>query len=151
VAFSFTVTALDVFNNATTGYAGTVHFSSSDAAATLPANTTLTSGAGSFNATLNTVGSQTLTATDTAASSLTGTSNAIAVTATASSHFTLNAPASATAGNAFLLTVTALDPFGNTATGYGGTVAFSTNDGQAALPASSTLAGGTGFFVAPLK
>src|SRR5207248_500259 len=74
-----TVTAQDQFNNAATGYTGTVHFTSSDAAATLPANGTLSAGTGSFSATFATSGSQTLTATDTATSSLTGTSNAIAV------------------------------------------------------------------------
>src|SRR5205809_22373 len=67
-AFSFTVTALDQFNNTATDYAGTVHFTSSDGAAVLPANSTLTSGTGTFSATLNTAGSQTLTATDTAGS-----------------------------------------------------------------------------------
>ena len=41
-AFAFTVTALDQFNNTATSYAGTVHFTSSDGAATLPANSTLT-------------------------------------------------------------------------------------------------------------
>jgi hypothetical protein len=81
-AFNFTVTALDQFNNAATSYGGTVHFTSSDAAATLPADGTLTNGAGTFSATLRTVGSQTLTATDTANGNVTGTSGPIAVTST---------------------------------------------------------------------
>ena len=45
-AFTFTVTAEDPYNNTATGYAGTVHFTSSDAAAVLPANATLTNGSG---------------------------------------------------------------------------------------------------------
>ena len=53
-SFSFTVTALDPFNNVATGYAGTVHFTSSDGAAVLPANSTLTSGVKTFTATLKT-------------------------------------------------------------------------------------------------
>jgi hypothetical protein len=81
-AFNFTVTAQDQFNNTATGYAGTVHFTSSDGAATLPANSTLTNGVGTFSATLRTFGSQTLTATDTLASSITGTSSAVAVAGT---------------------------------------------------------------------
>src|SRR5216684_2213942 len=76
-AFNFTVTALDQFNNTATGYAGTVHFTSSDGAATLPANSTLTNGVGTFSATLKTAGAQTITATDTVTASITGTSNAI--------------------------------------------------------------------------
>src|SRR5262249_48858512 len=78
-AFSFTVTALDAFGNVAGGYAGTGRFTSSDTMATLPANSTLSNGAGTFSATLKTSGNQTITATDTANSALTGTSNPIAV------------------------------------------------------------------------
>src|SRR5205823_6860521 len=78
VAFNFTVTALDQFNNTATAYAGTVHFTSTDGAAVLPANSTLSSGGGTFSATLKTAGNQTIAATDTSNSSITGTSNAIA-------------------------------------------------------------------------
>src|SRR5262249_14481184 len=60
-AFNFTVTALDASNAVVPGYSGTVHFSSSDGNATLPANTTLTNGTGTFSATLGTAGSQTIT------------------------------------------------------------------------------------------
>ncbi|PYU26882.1 MAG: hypothetical protein DMG30_01035 [Acidobacteria bacterium] len=76
-AFNFTVTAKDAFNNTVTGYAGTVHFTSTDSQPVLPANTTLTSGTGTFPATLKTRGSQTITATDTGNATITGTSNAI--------------------------------------------------------------------------
>src|SRR5260221_625724 len=78
-AFNFTVTALDQFNNAATGYGGTVHFTGSDGQAVLPANSTLTSGTGSFSALLRTLGSQTITANDTANGSITGTSNTVTV------------------------------------------------------------------------
>ncbi|BCU78627.1 hypothetical protein llg_33420 [Luteolibacter sp. LG18] len=78
-AFNVTVTALDQFDNTATGYAGTVHFTSSDAPATLPANSTLTNGVGTFSATLKTGGNQTITATDTVAGSITGTSGNILV------------------------------------------------------------------------
>src|SRR5262249_24755763 len=72
-------TALDQFNNTATGYAGTVHFTSSDGMATLPADSSLTAGTGTFNATLKTVGNQTIAATDTANANITGASNAIVV------------------------------------------------------------------------
>src|SRR6185295_7569317 len=52
VAFNFTVTAQDQFNNTATTYGGMVHFTSSDGAAVLPANATLTNGVGTFSATL---------------------------------------------------------------------------------------------------
>ncbi|MFD0894868.1 DUF11 domain-containing protein [Luteolibacter ambystomatis] len=150
-AFNVTVTALDQFNNTATGYAGTVHFTSSDAAATLPADTTLTSGVGTFSATLRTAGSRTITATDTVTGSITGTSASITVNPAAATHYAVSAPGSATAGTAFNVTVTALDQFNNTATGYAGTVHFTSSDAQAVLPANSTLTSGVGTFSATLK
>src|SRR5208282_3285532 len=108
-AFNFTVTALDQNNFTVPGYAGTVHFTSTDPLAVLPANTTLTSGSGTFSVTLKTAGSQTITATDTVTSSLTGTSNTVTVGASTATLFVVPAPASATAGTAFNFTVTAED------------------------------------------
>src|SRR5207249_3571621 len=104
IAFSFTVTAEDQFGNIATSYAGTVHFTSSDTGATLPPNSTLTNGTGTFSATLVTAGSQTITATDTVNSSITGTSGPIAHSAPAATHFVVSAPATATAGTAFSFT-----------------------------------------------
>ena len=46
----------------------------------LPANTTLTNGTGTFSATFNSLGSQTLTATDTVNASITGVSGGTRVT-----------------------------------------------------------------------
>src|SRR5207253_908852 len=145
-AFTVTVTALDAFNNTATGYAGTVHFTSSDGAATLPADSTLVSGVKTFSSavTLKTAGGQTVTATDTISNSITGTSNTVTVSAAAATHYSVSAPGSATAGNSFSFTVTALDAFNNTATGYAGTVHFTSSDGQAVLPANSTLTNGAG-------
>src|SRR6202011_5914177 len=64
-SFNVTVTALDAGGATATGYTGTVHFTSTNGAAVLPANSTLTNGVGTFSITLNTTGSQTVTATDT--------------------------------------------------------------------------------------
>jgi autotransporter-associated beta strand protein len=151
-AFSFTVTALDQFNSVATSYTGTVHFTSTDGQAVLPANSTLTGGTGTFTATLKTAGSQTITGTDTVTASITGTSNTIAVSAAVTGlHYTISVPASATASTAFSFTATARDQFNNVATGYTGTVHFTSTDGQAVLPANSTLTGGTGTFSATLK
>ena len=75
------VTALDSNNNTFGAYSGTVHLTSSDKAAALPADGTLQSGVGAFPVTFNTAGSQTVTATDTAVSTIAGTSGAVTVTA----------------------------------------------------------------------
>ena len=146
VAGSGTVTALDAFGNVVTGYTGTVHFTSTDGHAVLPANMTLTNGTATFSETLDTAGSQTITATDTVTSTITGTSNAETVTAAAATHFAVSIPGSGSAGTAGSGTVTALDAFGNVVTGYTGTVHFTSTDGSAALPADMVLTNGAGTF-----
>lgn len=80
--FSFTVTALDASNNVVPSYSGIVHFTSSDSLAQLPQNSPISSSH-AFSAALITAGNQTITATDKAASSLAGGSNAINVGAVA--------------------------------------------------------------------
>src|SRR5262249_51621458 len=135
-----------------TGYTGTVHFTSSDAQATLPANSTLTNGTGSFSATLKTAGTQSLTATDTVTASITGSQAGVIVNPAAASKLTVSGfPSPVTAGVAGSFAVTAKDAFGNTATGYAGTVHFTSSDAQAVLPANSTLTSGTRSFTATLK
>ncbi|MDQ6793763.1 MAG: Ig-like domain-containing protein, partial [Chloroflexota bacterium] len=52
-------------------------------------------------------------------------------------HFVVTAPATATAGSAFNVTVTAVDVAGNTVTGYTGTITFSSTDTYAAFSPSS--------------
>jgi hypothetical protein len=54
----------------------------------------------------------------------------------AATHFSVTAPATATTGTAFQITVTALDASNNTVTTYSGTVHFTSTDGQAVLPAT---------------
>jgi hypothetical protein len=155
VAFNFMATANDAFNNMAIGYSGTVHFTSTDGFAVLPANYTFTAGdAGvhTFSARLKTAGSQTITATDNVSFSITGTSSSITVNPGAAVAFTVVPTAfTQTAGVAFNFTVTAKDAFGNTATGYGGTVHFTSTDAQAVLPANATLTAGVKIFSATLK
>src|SRR5207244_1628257 len=84
VAYNFTVTARDPYGNTTPAYTGTVKFTSSDGAAALPANYTFTSadhGMQTFSAALNTPGTQSITATDTATAGITGTEDNINVVA----------------------------------------------------------------------
>jgi hypothetical protein len=150
--FRFTVTALDQFNNTDTAYAGTVALSSSDGSASfVPTSKTLVSGVGAFTATLATAGSQTLSANDTVASSITGSSNTVSVIAGAATHFAIiGTPGSVSAGTPFSFTVTAEDSFNNTAGSYAGTVEFSSSDTHASLPLPSTLSAGVGTFSATL-
>jgi hypothetical protein len=140
-AFSATVSALDANNQPAAGYAGTVHFTSSDPRAVLPADYTFTAadaGVHTFNVTLATAGSQSVTATDTVSGSLTATAD-VNVSPAAATHLALSAPAAATGGVAFAVTVTALDAYGNTATGYRGSIIWVSSDAAAVLPAAYTF------------
>src|SRR5262249_823252 len=152
---SFTVVARDAFGNVVTGYSGTVHFSSSDAQAILPANATLTNGVGTFTATFKTAGTQTLVATDTVTTSITGAEGGIAISPAAASTLSLTGfPVNVTAGAAGIGSVIARDAFGKVVTGYRGTVHFSSSNGNALLPADYTFTAtdnGTHTFAATLK
>jgi putative cell wall-binding protein len=149
-AVTVTVTALDSSNAVATTYAGTVHFTSNDASAVLPANSTFSGGVGSFSVTFSTSGTRHVTVTDTSTSSITGTSGSVNVTHT-TTHLSATASATATAGTSFVVTVKALDSSGNVVTGYTGTVRLTSNDAAAVLPANSTLSSGQHAFTVTLK
>src|SRR6516164_6971968 len=88
---SFTVVALDALNNEVATYSGTLRFTSTDGQAVLPVNSTLAGGQGTFSATFKTVGNQTITATDTVKTTVTGATSAITVAA-GPSGFSVTAP-----------------------------------------------------------
>jgi hypothetical protein len=153
VSQSFTVTALSPDGTVDTGYSGTVHFTSSDPQAVLPANSTLSNGVGTFLVTLKTAGDQSITATDTTTGVITGYEWDITVNPAAAAKFILSAPARVARGAAFSMTLTVEDAFGNVATGYTGTVHFSSSDSTASLPADYTFTArdaGTRTFTLPV-
>ncbi len=142
VAGNLIVTLKDAFGNVASAYTGTVHFTSSDAKAVLPANYTFTAadaGKHTFSATLKTAGTQSITATDTTRASLTGTEGGITVNPAAASKFLISAPSSVRSGVAFSFTITVQDAYGNVVTGYIGTIHFSSSDSSAKLPANYTF------------
>jgi N,N-dimethylformamidase beta subunit-like protein len=139
-----TVTLVDRYGNVATGYAGAVHFSSTDALASLPADYSFTgadAGVHQFSVTLKKAGSQSVTATDSGNGSLTA-SRTLAISPAAATSLTLSGLSSTTAGTGQTATVALSDPYGNVASGYTGTVRFSSSDVQAALPASYTFNSG---------
>jgi ELWxxDGT repeat protein len=158
VASNFTVSAKNADGSTNTSYLGTVHFTSSDPQAVLPANYTFSAadqGVHTFSATLKTAGSQSITTGDTVVPSGAGTQSGITVTPAATSRFTVAGfPSPVTAGVAGSLTVTAWDAYGNRATGYRGTVRFTSSDAKAVLPGNyifTTADAGLHTFSAVLK
>jgi hypothetical protein len=145
---SLTVTALDSSNNTVTGYSGTVHFTSTDPNATLPADypfTATDNGKHTFTGVkLTKAGSQTITATDTGNSSLTGTVTVTVNPGTAHQLVFGQQPTSAPV-NAVIspaVTVKILDNYGNLLTADNTDqvgLAFGANPTQATLGGTTTV------------
>ena len=148
-AESVIVEAEDAYGNEITNYLGTIHFTSSDPQAIVPANYTFQMADGgehtfSDGVTLETAGSQTVTVTSLGTPSYTGTSSTITVNPAAATTFGLTT--AGLPGVEVPVSVTAYDAYGNVATGYDGTLDFSTTDAHAILPTTDTLSDGTGTF-----
>jgi hypothetical protein len=138
VAQSVTVSARDVYGNVATDYRGTVTFASGDTRAVLPSTHTFTeadAGTKTFDVTLKSAGGQTFTVQD-AANNWTSFQNDIQVVPAAFAGFAFKTSSNATLGQAYSFTVTAVDAFGNTVTGYTGRVHFTgpTNSGSVMPP-----------------
>jgi hypothetical protein len=134
VASGFTVTALDATGRIATSYTGTVRITATDSGAVLPVNYTFVSadaGSHTFSVTFRHLGMQTLAATDADTYSITGS---VTVTVTPGYAATLVLTASCS------MVVTAQDVYGHTATGYTGTLHFTSTDPAAVLPSAYTFA-----------
>src|SRR5262249_40073969 len=149
--FNITVNAVDAFFNPVTTVTDTVSFASSDGFASLPGAAPLSSGTQTFSVTLKTIGSQTLTASDSTDGGKTpDTSSAITVTPGAFARLQLlvpgetaapgsatgktGTPAVQTAGTAFSVIVNAVDTNWNVIN-TNDTVAITSSDPNAVLPA----------------
>jgi RHS repeat-associated protein len=142
-----TISARDALGNVVPSYRGTVHVSSTDLRAVLPADFVFTAtdaGTRVGPITLSTAGSWSISATD-VATSLTGEQSPIVVTPAPASALALSGLApSVIGGIPSTVTVTAIDAFGNRATGYAGTVQLASSDTAATLPPPHTFTAGDG-------
>ena len=145
VAGDVTVTAKTPGGATATSYVGTVHFSSTDGQAVVPANYTFVPGDNGVHTfsgvvTLKTAGVQSITATDTVTPSITGTESNITVVPAAAATLTVAGfPSPQTTGVAASVTVALKDTYNNVATNYAGTIHFTSTDGSATLPADYTF------------
>jgi len=155
---SITVTARDLIGNTVTGYTGTIVFTSSDPQALLPSNYTFTAGDNGVHsfpggASLRTVGSQSVTATDIANTLITGSQSASVTPGTAAALVFTVPPVNTSLGAAITppVVVTARDAFTNTATGFTGTVTvgIGNNPGGATLGGTNTVNAAAGVATFP--
>ncbi len=144
---SFTVTAKTSGGTTSTSYSGTVHFTTSSALAGLPSDYTFVPGDNGVHTfsgvTLKSTGSHSITATDTSKSFVTGSQSGITVTGGSATGFVLSGLSNSSRINSpARITVTVLDAYGNTATGYTGTVSFTSSDSSASLPSNYSFSSG---------
>jgi hypothetical protein len=129
-----TVAAVDAYGNDTGGFAGDFTVQSSDPTVT-PVTGHAVGGSDTVQVVFQTVGSQTLTATQvTVGTPLAGTSAPIVVQPGATAQFVLVVPATATVGSNFSLMITAEDAFGNLTPTYAGLARISSTDPRAPAP-----------------
>ena len=150
--FDLPVTAQSNAGHPITSYTGTVHFTSTDPGATLPADYTFTAadaGFHTFVVSLSTPsapgGFQSITATDVAMPLFTGSAN-YTVPKSAVDTIKVAEPGTAVQGTPISVIVSARDSSNNIVTSYTGPVHFSSGDSAAVLPADSMLTDGTGTF-----
>jgi hypothetical protein len=137
VPTNVTVVATDASGHLAPNYTGTVHFTSSDGSATLPADYTFLPGDyghHTFQVTFQNPGTQTVTATDTMTSSITGQASTTVAAVGAVTHFGVFTLGPTLSGVPTSVVVVALDASNNVVAGYTGTVHFTSSDGSATLP-----------------
>jgi protocatechuate 3,4-dioxygenase beta subunit len=141
-----TVTVLGNNGKPAPGFRGTVHMTSTDAKAVLPADFTFTAadaGVKQVMVMLKTAGGSTLTATEATGKANASGSASLTVQPAAAHSYQLDAlPASATAGKPLSLTIRVFDVFGNLATSYGGQVRLVSTDPTDVLPPVSVFSAG---------
>jgi hypothetical protein len=136
VGFAVTLTAQDAYGNSPVSSVRTANITSSDNSAVIPSSATCQPGVNSgrvvFSATLNTVGSQTLSATDSVTSSLTGSAGVVGVsTGSTKPHFVLTIPGTTiNSGSLFSVTATLTNSNGSTVTSYFGDATLSVVNGN---------------------
>ena len=111
------VTAKDQWDNIVTTYTGTIHFTSTDGAASLPADYTFVAGDNGTHTfggstTMNTVGVHTINVTDTLNPGIRGTSNQFTVASQTVHHFDFETIGPQTINNPFNITIYAKDANG---------------------------------------
>jgi subtilisin-like proprotein convertase family protein len=140
---NFLVAARDQFGNIAPSYTGTVRFTGTDKNGALPPDYQFTAGdAGqrTFVGTLKTAGTHAITATDLGNAAFTATQSGLVVVPAAGSILELTSiPPSVVAGANNTILATVRDKFGNIATGYTGTLMFTSTDPQAGLPVNYTF------------
>ncbi len=145
-AVNVQVLAEDASNHLAGSYSGTATITSSDSGATLPASVTFDNGRASFQVTLATLGQQSITVTDNATSTLTGSATTNVAAPVTATHYAVYMPSGAMAGKAVTVQLVAEDAENHFVAGYSGTANLFSSDSGATLPATATFQNGHASF-----
>ena len=143
-----TVAARDAYGNVADGYLGSVRLTSNDAQAGLPliyGFGATDAGIHAFPVTLRTAGIQAVSATDASIGASLGSTAGIVVNPSAAVSLRL-VGSGGPIGSPALVTATALDAYGNPATGYAGTIHLATTDPNATVSADALAVNGVATF-----
>ncbi len=138
--------AEDDQNHLLSTYAGTANLTSTDGAAKLPASVTFAAGKASFQVTFNTLGQQSVTATDSTSSTPVGTATTNVAAPDVATHFVLSMPSGATVGTPVTVRLIAEDAQNHIVPNFTGTVNLTSSDAGATLPVSIAVTGGQATF-----
>jgi hypothetical protein len=138
--------ALDAQDRLVKNYTGTVNLESTDPGATMPADVTFQNGFATFQATFVTPGQQTITATDAADSSLTGSVTINVAEPLVATQFKLIARENVPSGEQTTVYIVALDAQNRLVKNYNGTVNLTNTDSGATMPSSVTFKEGIASF-----
>jgi hypothetical protein len=147
-AVTVLVRAEDSSGNFVPSFSGSASVSSSDSAATLPTSITFNHGFATLRATFATGGSQSLTITDTATPSITGTASTTVATPDVATQYAIVLPTAVPNGAAVHVLVEALDAQGHVVQNYSGTANITSTDTAAKLPTTVTFQHGFASFSA---
>lgn len=141
VSGRYTVTAIDAFGNTASDDTNPISITSSDPAMSIsPASLALVHGKRTFSATFKTAGAQSIRVAEIGSPMISRTLGGIPVSPGKAVSISLTDLANpATAGVSTSVTATVHDRFGNVATGYVGTVHFTSNDKAALIPSDYTF------------
>ena len=137
---SVSITAEDQYNNVVTSFGDSVTLSDSLGGANFN-SASFTGGIATVTSTLDKAGTQTITASDSAAT-MSGTSGSVTVTPAAASKLLVSAaPSSLTAGSTTSVSITAEDQYNNVVTGFSDSVTLSDSLGGLSSSAVSFSSG----------
>jgi DNA gyrase inhibitor GyrI len=138
--------AVDAQHHLVPNYSGTITLTSTDPNVALPKTITFDKGVAVFQVTFNTIGSQSLTATDNSATPLTITAETTVSAPVVAAQLVMHVPKVAISGRPVIVELVALDAQSHLVKDFTGTVTLTSSDPNVVLPKTITFKHGIAIF-----